>query len=60
MTPATLTEWMARLGYNKSGAADALGIARNTLDGYLQGKQPVPKTVALACAALSLGLPEHP
>ena len=60
MTPASLTDWMARLGYNKSGAAEALGIARNTLDGYLQGKQPIPKTVALACAALSLGIPEHP
>mgnify|MGYP000967666028 CR=1 FL=1 len=60
MTANSLTEWMARLGYNKSGAAAALGIARNTLDGYLAGKQPIPRAIALACAALSLGIPEHP
>lgn len=58
MTPATLVTWMERLHLNKSGAASALGISRNTLDGYLAGKYPIPKTVALACAALSYGLPE--
>lgn len=55
---------MTRLGYNKSEAAEALGIARTTLDGYLGGstRKPkrIPRYIALACAALAMGLPEHP
>jgi len=60
MTPSTLTTWMRRLGYNKVQAAEALGIARTTLDRYLDGRQAIPRTIALACAALAMGLPEHP
>lgn len=58
VTPTTLTAWMQRLGFNKVQAAKALGISRSALDGYLSGKYPIPKLVALACAALSYGLPE--
>jgi len=60
MTPDSLAAWMDRLGYNRTGAATALGISRNTLQAYLEGRQAVPRTVALACAALAMGLPEHP
>lgn len=60
MTPSTLTAWMTRLGYNKSEAASALGIARTTLDRYLDGRQAIPRTIALAASALAMGLPEHP
>jgi transcriptional regulator with XRE-family HTH domain len=52
MTPATLTAWMTRLGYNKSEAAEALGIARSTLDRYLSGRTAIPKVVELACSAV--------
>jgi transcriptional regulator with XRE-family HTH domain len=51
MTPSTLSAWMTRLGYNKLEAAEALGIARTTLDRYLSGRT-IPRVVALACYAL--------
>jgi transcriptional regulator with XRE-family HTH domain len=50
---------MKRQGLNKSGAAKALGIARNSLQAYLSGAK-IPRAVALACAAIAVGLPEHP
>lgn len=60
MTPQTLTAWMRRLGYNKVQAAEALGIARTTLDRHLADEVRIPRYIALACAALAMGLPEHP
>ena len=57
MTPASLASWMARLGYTKSKAALSLGIARSTLDRYLDGSVKIPQSIALACAALAHGLP---
>ena len=60
MTPQSLSAWMVRLHWDKQTAAARLGIARSTLDRYLSGGAPIPKVVALACAALSYGLPEHP
>jgi len=45
---------MDSLGFNKVKASKELGIARFTLDGYLNGKQPVPRYIELACEALSL------
>jgi plasmid maintenance system antidote protein VapI len=59
MTPQSLQAWMDRIGLNRTGAASALGISRNTLQAYLEGKYPIPKTVALACSALAMGIPEH-
>lgn len=61
MTSASLHDWRIRLGYrNKTAAAEALGISRNTYAAYESGEQPVPRLVALACAALAFGLPEQP
>lgn len=53
MTPQSLTAWMALLGFNKSEAASALGIARSTLDRYLTGSVKIPKSIALACVTVS-------
>lgn len=60
MTPASLQAWMTRLGLNRTEAASALGISRNSLQAYLEGRAPVPRTVALAAGAIAYGLPEHP
>jgi len=54
MNPSQLKHWMDSLGFNKVKASKELGIARFTLDGYLNGKQPVPRYIELACEALSL------
>jgi hypothetical protein len=50
---------MTRLHLNKVQAANALGLARNTLDGYLAGRVRIPRYIALACSAIAQGLPEH-
>jgi len=57
MTAASLKSWRERLGLNKSGAAAALGLARNTYAAYEEGRAEIPLYVALACAAIAYGLP---
>jgi predicted transcriptional regulator len=57
MTPTALAAWMTRLHFNKVRAASELGIARSTLDRYLDGSVSIPQSIALACAAIAHGLP---
>ena len=52
MTSADLAAWMAAHRYNKARLAYDLGIARSTLDRYLDGSRPVPMVVRLALKAL--------
>jgi len=60
MTPTTFTAWRERLGLNTVQAAKALGCSRTTIQAYEAGRSPIPRYVALACAALAMGLPPHP
>ena len=56
MTPTQFTEWRGHLGLSKSAAAEALGISRNMPQRYESGAAPIPKYVALACAAYAINL----
>ena len=56
MTAQSLTAWRERLGLNRSEAARALGLSRNSIQHYEEGRA-IPLYVALACAALAHGIP---
>ncbi|MET4636133.1 helix-turn-helix domain-containing protein [Kaistia defluvii] len=63
MTPEQFKSWRDEMGMTQSQAADALGVARGTILNYESGSRrddgrpvAIPKTVALACAALRAGL----
>lgn len=60
MSPRDLEKWMRGLGLNQTGAAASLGIARSTLDRYLDGSSEIPLAVALACQAVWKGFPPFP
>jgi hypothetical protein len=53
--------WLSLMGGRRritdSAAAEMLGLARNTVQAYRTGRTPMPRPVALACAALAFGLP---
>lgn len=49
--------WRERMGLKKIEAAEALGISRNMPQRYEDGLAPIPRYIALACAAVAHGLP---
>jgi len=56
MTPDTLRVWQATQNYTQQQAADALGINRASFAKLLDGRSPIDRRTALACAAISAGL----
>lgn len=59
MTPDDFKAWRMTVGLSQQAAADALGISKGSVELYEAGKRrddgrpvAIPKTVALACAAL--------
>lgn len=69
MTPDQVQEWQELMQYTSQEAADALGLHLNTFLNYRRGYRsmaegedrevPVPKSIALACGALVLGLKDY-
>lgn len=59
MSPDDFKAWRTTMGLSQQAAADALGISKGSVELYEAGKRRddgrpvvIPKTVALACAAL--------
>lgn len=57
MTAAELKSWRLRLGLSQRAAAEALGVSLRMYQYYEAGQMAIPKTVALACAAVAAELP---
>lgn len=57
METKAFCSWLNRMKLSDSAAAESLGMSRNTIRGYREGTAQIPKHVALACAAISFGLP---
>jgi len=63
MTPEQFKAWRDQEGFTQDEAADVLGISKGSVRNYELGSRredgravTIPKTVALACAAVSAGL----
>lgn len=63
MTPDDFRAWRAGLNLTQKQAAERLGISTSQLTNYEAGvnrgsgrRAPIPRTVALACAAVAAGL----
>ena len=59
MTPATFHAWRKRLSFTQAEAAASLGMGLRMVQKYEAGA-PIPRVVALACAAIAMGAPPHP
>ena len=63
MTPAAFKAWRKAMGLKQKEAAEKLGLKKRVIQYYEHGhrdgkKVEVPKTVELACYALSVGVEE--
>jgi transcriptional regulator with XRE-family HTH domain len=64
MTPHELKAWRKALGLKQKEAAEQLGLKKRVIQYYERGhrdgkKIEVPKTVELACYALSVGVDKY-
>lgn len=51
--------WRRWMGWSQDQAGKHLGLSKRTVQLYEKGRQPVPKTVELACEALTRGIREY-
>lgn len=56
MQPQDFRAWRAKMKFNRSQAAEALGLSRNMPQRFEDGIADIPKYVGLACAALVANL----
>lgn len=64
MTPDAFRAWRKQLGLKQKDAADLLGLKKRVIQYYEKGsrdgkKVEIPKTVRLACYALSSGIDDY-
>lgn len=60
MTPTDLTNWRNTLGISRAEACRRLGISPNYWTKLQEGRVPIPRYIALACAALVRGIAPWP
>lgn len=65
MTPEQFKAWRKSMGITQGEAAVALGLSKSSVELYEAGKRRedgrpviIPRTVALACSAISAGIGE--
>lgn len=58
MTPLHLQQFMDHMGWRRAELGRQLGISQDRLRRLLDGEVKIPRSIALACAALAYGLPE--
>jgi transcriptional regulator with XRE-family HTH domain len=56
MTPEQLEAFRARMAWTRRQLGRELGISQDRLRRFLSGSQTIPRSIALACAALDRGL----
>lgn len=59
MTHEELRRIQTDMGWSAREMARQLGLARNTMNAYLNGTAPIPRYIGLATAALVAGLPGY-
>lgn len=59
MKPDEFARWRSLMGFNRTQAAEALGLSRNMPAKYEAGAH-IPLYIALACAALIRGIAPWP
>lgn len=56
MTASELAAFQTRMHWRRNRLATELDITQDRLRRFLDGVQPIPRHMALACAALAIGL----
>lgn len=59
MTAAELLKWRQRLGISQIKAAELIGCSRRGYQMWESGKSDIPKSIALAIAAIQFDLPPY-
>jgi hypothetical protein len=61
MTATDLELFISRMrGWNRKRLGEELEISQTRLRRFLDGRQPIPRHISLACAALAMNLPPWP
>ena len=53
---AQLRAWRERMGFTTRTASETIGCSRAALGAWERDERPTPRYIALACAALALGI----